>query len=82
MAANVPATMQSAIAVPAVMAAAMSMRVAMTVTALDLEDARGRSKVIGRWRGGSRRAGDEDEGRGGPDDFGYLHGNSLSDRAR
>ena len=68
MAADVPATMQAAIAVPAMMAAAMPMgvAVAMAVTAPDLEQVGSSPDMFGGRRGRTCRAGGrKDKSRGG-----------------
>lgn len=80
MVANVPATMQAAIAVPAMMAAAMPMRVPVSVTAPDLEQVGSSLDMFGSGRGRACRAGSgEDKSRGGgPGNRMYLHESSLS----
>ena len=79
MAPNVPATMQAAIAVPAVMAAATSMRVPMTMTAPDLKQVRSSLDMFGGRGGRACRASSrKDKSRGcGPGDHTYFHGSSF-----
>lgn len=76
---NVPAAMQAAIAVPAVMAAATSMRVAMAVTAPDLEHIGSTLDMFGG-RGGRACRANSRKGKsrgGGPGDHTYFHGSSF-----
>lgn len=77
MAPDVPASMQAAIAVPAVMATAMSMRVPMA--APDLEQIGSSLDMFGSGRGRACRAGGS-KGKGrdsGPGEQTYFHGSSF-----